>query len=92
MRDASSSVSALLIAIAVLQVEDKNKFWEPVPSVAPRVGPRFFERRLVFNLKHVNEYHVKRACKFGSLSSLRRTLHEGDQMWSIDLSDAYHLT
>ena len=48
------------------------------------------KRRLVFNLKHVNTFHVKRACKFGSLSSLRRILHEGDWMWSVDLSDAYH--
>ena len=48
------------------------------------------KRRLVFNLKHVNSFHVKRACRFGSLSSLRRMMHEGDWMWSIDLSDAYH--
>ena len=49
------------------------------------------KRRLVFNLKHVNSFHVKRACRFGSLSSLRRIMREGDWMWSIDLSDAYHL-
>ena len=48
------------------------------------------KKRLVFNLKHLNDFCVKRACRFGSLSALRRTLHEGDLMWSIDLSDAYH--
>jgi len=48
------------------------------------------KKRLVFNLKHLNDYCVKRQCRFGSLSALRRTLHEGDLMWSIDLTDAYH--
>ena len=48
------------------------------------------KKRLVFNLKHLNEYCVKRTCRFGSLAALRRTLHQGDLMWSIDLSDAYH--
>ena len=48
------------------------------------------KRRIVFNLKHLNAYHTKKACKFGSLSSLRRTLAADDWMWSIDLSDAYH--
>ena len=48
------------------------------------------KKRLVFNLKHLNDYCVKRACRFGSLAALRRTLHQGDLMWSVDLSDAYH--
>jgi hypothetical protein len=48
------------------------------------------KKRLVFNLKHLNNFCVKRICRFGSLTALRRTLHEGDLMWSIDLSDAYH--
>lgn len=48
------------------------------------------KRRLVFDLKFINSFQVKRACRFGSLASLRRTLHQGDLMWSIDLSDAYH--
>ena len=48
------------------------------------------KKRLVFNLKHLNDYCVKRQCRFGSLSALRRTLHDGDLMWSIDLTDAYH--
>jgi hypothetical protein len=48
------------------------------------------KKRLVFNLKHLNEYCVKCTCRFGSLAALRRTLHQGDLMWSIDLSDAYH--
>ena len=48
------------------------------------------KRRLVFNLKHVNDFCVKRASKFGSLKSLRRILVGGELMWSIDLSDAYH--
>jgi len=48
------------------------------------------KKRLVFNLKHLNDYCVKRTCRFGSLAALRRTLHQGDLMWSVDLSDAYH--
>ena len=48
------------------------------------------KKRLVFNLKHLNNFCVKRQCRFGSLSALRRTLHEGDMMWSIDLTVAYH--
>jgi hypothetical protein len=48
------------------------------------------KRRLVFNLKYLNSFHTKRSCRFGSLSALRRVMHEGDWMWSIDLSDAYH--
>ena len=48
------------------------------------------KKRLVFNLKHLNDFCIKRQCRFGSLSALRRTLHQGDMMWSIDLSDAYH--
>ena len=48
------------------------------------------KKRLVFNLKHLNDFCVKRVCRFGSLSALRRTLRENDLMWSIDLSDAYH--
>ena len=38
------------------------------------------KKRLVFNLKHLNDFCVKRQCWFGSLSALRRTLHEGDLM------------
>ena len=34
------------------------------------------KKRLVFNLKHLNDFCVKRQCRFGSLSALRRTLHE----------------
>jgi hypothetical protein len=48
------------------------------------------KRRLVFNLKHLNEFCVQRSCRFGSLAALRRLMRQGDLMWSIDLSDAYH--
>ena len=48
------------------------------------------KRRLVFNLKHVNEFCRKQGVHFGSLTVLRRMMRHGDYMWSIDLSDAYH--
>ena len=48
------------------------------------------KRRLVLNFAHVNEFHVKRTCRYESLSTLRRTLRRGDWLWSCDLADAYH--
>ena len=48
------------------------------------------KRRLVIDLRHINEHHVKRGCRFESLQVLRRLAQRGDWMWSIDLSDAYH--
>jgi hypothetical protein len=48
------------------------------------------KRRLVIDLRHVNEHHVRRGCRFESLQTLRRLAQRGDFMWSIDLSDAYH--
>ena len=48
------------------------------------------KRRLVLNFAHVNEFHVKRKCRYESLSTLRRTMRPGDWLWSCDLADAYH--
>lgn len=48
------------------------------------------KRRLVVDLRHVNEHHLKRSCRFETLQKLRRMARRGDYMWSIDLSDAYH--
>ena len=48
------------------------------------------KRRLVFNLKYLNKFCAKRGARFGGLAGLRRELRFGDEMWSIDLTDAYH--
>ena len=48
------------------------------------------KRRIVFNLKHINEFCRKQGVQFGSLSILRRMMRRDDYMWSVDLSDAYH--
>ena len=48
------------------------------------------KRRLVLNFAHVNSFHVKRSCRYETLSSLRRTMRPSDWLWSCDLADAYH--
>ena len=46
--------------------------------------------RLVFNLKHINEYCKKHSVRYEPLSAMRRDSSRYDWMWSIDLTDAYH--
>ena len=46
--------------------------------------------RLVFNLKHINEFCRKYSVKYEPLSAMRRDSSKYDWMWSIDLTDAYH--
>ena len=46
--------------------------------------------RVVFNLKHLNEYCRKRSVRYEPLSAMRRDSERYDWMWSIDLTDAYH--
>jgi len=48
------------------------------------------KRRLVIDFRHVNLHHVKRGCRFESLSRLRRMARRHDWVFSIDLKDAYH--
>jgi len=48
------------------------------------------KRRLVIDLRWVNEHTAKRSCRFESLSTLRRLARRHDFMVSIDLTDAYH--
>jgi hypothetical protein len=48
------------------------------------------KRRLVLNFAFVNQFERKRACRYESLSTLRRSMQPGDWMWSCDLADAYH--
>ena len=48
------------------------------------------KRRLVIDFRHVNLHHVKRGCRFESLSRLRRMARRFDWVFSIDLKDAYH--
>jgi len=48
------------------------------------------KRRLVLNFAHVNDFHVKRTCRYESLGVLRRLMRRGDWLWSIDLASAYH--
>ena len=46
--------------------------------------------RVVFNLKHVNEYCKKMGVRYEPLAAMRRDSQRYDWMWSIDLTDAYH--
>jgi len=48
------------------------------------------KRRLVIDLRHLNEHCVKRSCRFESLSRLRKLARRHDFMISVDLTDAYH--
>ena len=48
------------------------------------------KRRLVIDFRHINLHHVKRGCRFESLSRLRRMARRHDWVFSIDLKDAYH--
>jgi len=48
------------------------------------------KRRLVIDLRHVNEHCIKRSCRFESLTRLRKLARRHDFMISIDLTDAYH--
>ena len=48
------------------------------------------KRRLVIDLRWLNEHVQKRSCRFESLSVLRRLARRNDFMFSLDLTDAYH--
>ena len=48
------------------------------------------KKRLVLDFRNINLHHVKRGCRFESLSRLRRMARRGDWVFSIDLQDAYH--
>ena len=48
------------------------------------------KRRLVIDLRWLNEHMPRRPCRFESLARLRRMLRRGDWLFSIDLTDAYH--
>ena len=48
------------------------------------------KRRLVIDLRWLNEHMPRRPCRFESLARLRRMLRRGDWLFSIHLTDAYH--
>jgi len=46
--------------------------------------------RLVIDLRFINTHTRKRACRYETLSTLRRMIQARDWMFSVDLTDAYH--
>jgi hypothetical protein len=48
------------------------------------------KKRLVIDLRWLNEHCEKLSCRFESLARLRRLARRHDFMFSIDLTDAYH--